>query len=245
VVVGEDRLGGGIADYHQKRVIGPVIGLVELDQRGPVDGWQRLRGHADPRVRMLAEQRLPERLVRHVLRRGELRLELLGGIRGDEIELGLRKRRVPHDVGQQRQHPRQRFRQPAHLERGRILARRPGERGAEGEHLRLELFARSRRGSFLRRLRHDLREAGLGRRIDREARLHSENRRKLGHAAVAHRDDPQAIRQRAFHPRRRREGPFRSHLGFRQRLGAGRRCGEDDGGRHRQRPVHGSHCTPP
>ena len=208
----EHRVGRNVADHDEERVVRTVVGLVILDDRGAIDGRQRLGRDAGARVRVLAEQRLPEQLVGHELRRRRLRLQLLRGVGLHQVDLGLRERRIAHDVGQHRQHLRQRLGQAAHLERGGVLA--------GGAATRLAPIANTSRlscsldrvvGAFLRRLGDELRQARLVGRIDREARLdRSGCADTFGTRAVAHGDDAQAVRQRALDARRRRERTARA-----------------------------------
>ena len=131
---------------------------------------------------MVAEQRLPEQLVVHVLRRRGLRLQPLRGRGLHQVELALRERRVAHDVGEER-----RASAAASSVRPRIWnvdaswPAVPVRLAPMREHLALDLLARPRGGAFLRQIGDELREPGLVGGIDGEARLDGEDRRDLRH----------------------------------------------------------------
>jgi hypothetical protein len=158
-----------VADHHEKCVVRTVVGLVISGDGVAIDARQRFLCHAGTRVRVIAKQRLPEQLVIHELRRRRLRLQPLRGRGLQQVELALRKRWIAHDIGQHRQHLRQRRGETTNLERGGVLAGGGVQARAHREHLALDLLARPRRGAFLCQIDDKLRQSRLVGRIDGKA----------------------------------------------------------------------------
>ena len=130
----EHRIGRDVADDDQHRVVGAVVGLMEIDDRLAID-----RRQACPASRRCARRDGSPNSVW----RNSLLFTYCGDavcacsrcavVRLHQIELGLREARVADDVGEDRQHLRQRGVEAAHLERRHVLAGSAAQSSRQGQ----------------------------------------------------------------------------------------------------------------